>query len=479
MDNFVPPTHEIFCAGKPMPGAEVLEVRNPYDNSLAGLTWLADKDQLDQALTKALEVAPALAAMPSYIRYDALMHIAEQIGNLKHQFAECICRESGKPIRYATAEVDRSIQTFKVAAEECRRIPVEHMRLDWTPSGEGKAGALHYFPAGIVAAISPFNFPLNLAVHKIAPAIAAGCPVVLKPSSRAPLSILMLAPLILQTGLPPGAVSILPMDRTVGNLLVTDPRPAILSFTGSAEVGWKMKQDAWRKKVILELGGNAGLIVSSYTDIASTVSKCVQGSFSFSGQVCIHTQRIFVKQALFDGFTQAFVSEVKNLRYGDPLCPDTDISGMIDEANAIRVEQWVGQAIQAGARVLAGGNRRGAYYPPTVLTGTTDDMKVCSHEIFGPVVSIEPFDDLSKAITRINAGNFGLQAGIFTLDINEINQAFRGILAGGVIVNDVPTFRVDHMPYGGIRDSGVGREGVKYTILEYLEPKLLVSGSMN
>ena len=467
-------TFEIYCAGHFVTASETLAVYNPYDGSLVATTYLAGVAELEEAITAAANVAEELRKTPSFRRYDILKQISEALLAQKQQYAELITLESGKPIRYALGEVDRSIQTFAVAAEESRRLPKEYMSIDWTPAGAGKEGFVKYFPVGIVAGIAPFNFPLNLAVHKIAPAIAAGCPIILKPSSLTLLSILMLAQIIDRTALPKGAISILPMNRETGNKLVTDERISLLSFTGSPEVGWKMKRDAGKKKVVLELGGNAGVIISHGADLDAAVAKCVVGGFSYSGQVCIHTQRIFVLHDLFEEFAGRFVEKVQQLKPGNPLDPKTDIAVMIDLANAERVENWVNEAVAAGAKILTGGQKDGSFMQPTVLTGTREEMRVCSDEVFGPVVVIEPVASFAEAIKQINSGRFGLQAGVFTNSIDEMNQAFDQLHVGGVIINDVPTFRVDHMPYGGIKDSGLGREGVKYAIMEMLEPRLLV-----
>lgn len=465
---------EIYCAGKFITTSVKHIVTNPYDGSEVAATFLAGEAELDQAITAAEDIAEELRDNASYARYNILKQISEELFLLRQQFAELITLESGKPIRYALGEVDRSIQTFTVAAEESRRLPKEYLSIDWTPAGEGKEGLVKYFPVGIVAGIVPFNFPLNLAVHKIAPAIAAGCPIILKPSSLTPLSTLMLAQIIDHTILPKGVVSILPMNRETGNKLVTDERISLLSFTGSPEVGWKMKREGGKKKVVLELGGNAGVIVSHGADMEAAVTKCVAGGFSYSGQVCIHTQRIYVLKNLFESFAERFVEKVKLLKEGNPIDPATDMAGMIDKANAERVENWINDAVKQGARILAGGKRENCFIQPTVLTNTKDDMAVCAAEVFGPVVVIEPVDSFEEAISRINSGRFGLQAGVFTDSINEMNLAFNQLQVGGVIINDVPTFRVDHMPYGGIKDSGLGREGVKYAILDMMEPRLLV-----
>lgn len=467
-------TFEIYCAGKFITTASSHRVVSPYNNEEVANTFLAGETELEQAITAAANISEELAETPSYIRYGILKQISEELFLMRQQFAELITFESGKPIKSAIAEVDRSIQTFTVAAEECKRLPTEYISIDWTLAGAGKEGLVKYFPIGIVAGIAPFNFPLNLAVHKIAPAIAAGCPIILKPSSITPLSTLLLAKVIDNTTLPKGAVSILPMDRQTGNKLVTDERIKLLSFTGSPEVGWKMKRDAGNKKVVLELGGNAGVIISQGTDLEVAAKKCVAGGFSYAGQVCIHTQRIYVLENLFNEFTSKFVELTKKLKPGNPSDPDTDITVMIDEANAERVETWIQQAVNEGAKILAGGTRDKSFVQPTVLTGTSENMMVCSAEVFGPVVVIEPVKDFNEAVNRINSGRFGLQAGVFTDSITEMNLAFNKLQVGGVIINDVPTFRVDHMPYGGIKDSGFGREGMKYAILDMMEPKILV-----
>jgi acyl-CoA reductase-like NAD-dependent aldehyde dehydrogenase len=470
----IPETYPVYCGGSFIETERRLEVRNPYNGEIAGLTCQASPAEQESAITTALNVREVMRLLASYKRYEILMQIATELENMRQLFAETICRESAKPIRNALAEVDRSIQTFRVAAEESRRLPGEYLSLDWTPAGSGKEGWVKYFPVGIVAGIAPFNFPLNLAVHKIAPAIAAGCPIILKPSTTTPLSTLLLAKIIDRTDLPKGAVSILPMDRPTGNMLVTDDRISLLSFTGSPEVGWKMKASAGRKKVVLELGGNAGVIVSSCTDFEDAISKCVNGAFSYSGQVCIHTQRIYILRDTFDQFAETFIQKTLKLKTGNPMDPATDLSVMIDEDNARRVETWVNEAVEGGAKILCGGKRQGGFYEPTVITNTKSGMNVCCREVFGPVVVLEPVASVVEAVERINKGCFGLQAGIFTDSLTEMNYAFEHIAVGGVIVNDVPTFRVDHMPYGGIKDSGLGREGVRYAMLDMLEPKLMV-----
>ncbi len=467
-------TYKIYIAGKFTTTQTELAVINPYDQSQIAITYLAGKAALDKAIEKGLSVEKEMKEMPIYKRYAILMQISEEIKQNKARLALVLSKESGKPIRYALGEIERAVQTFLIAAEESKRIPNEYLSIDWTPQGAGKEALVKYFPIGLIAGIAPFNFPLNLAVHKIAPAIATGNPIILKPSRATPLSVLELAKIIDKTDLPKGAVSILPMDRVAGNQLVTDMRFKKLSFTGSPQVGWQMKSQIGRKKLTLELGGNAGVLVSENSDIDKAVKKCLIGSFAFSGQVCIHVQRIYVQTAIFDEFVQKMIRGTQKLKRGNPEDPEIDISVMIDENNAKRVESWVDDAVADGAVVLHGGKRRGAYFEPTIITDTKPEMNVCRLEIFGPVVTLEKVASFKEGIVEINNSEYGLQAGIFTDNVNEINYAFGALEVGGVIHNDIPTFRVDHMPYGGMKNSGFGREGVKYAMRDMLEPKLLV-----
>lgn len=466
--------YKIYVGGRFKTTTTELKIYSSYNKELIATTYLAGVEELEESISKAQSIQAELANMPSHKRYAVLMQIADSLKIERQHLATILAREAGKPLRYALGEIDRAMQTFIVAAEETKRLPKEYLSLDWTPAGEGKQGLVKFFPIGLVAGIAPFNFPLNLAVHKIAPAIAAGNPIILKPARSTPLSTLELAKIIDQTLLPKGAVSILPMDRVSGNQLVTDPRFKLLSFTGSPSVGWRMKEQAQKKKVLLELGGNAGVIVSETAELNNAVNKCLSGAFAYSGQVCIHVQRIFVHEKIFTAFAEKMVEKTKKLIQGAPEEIETEISAMIDQENAERVENWVNEAIENGAKVLCGGKRIGNFFEPTILTDTKPDMKVCALEIFGPVISIEKFSDFKQAVHFINDSEYGLQAGIFTNQLDEMNFAFKHLEVGGVIINDVPTFRVDHMPYGGVKNSGLGREGVKYAISEMMEPKLLV-----
>ncbi len=464
----------IFLGGEAVETAQRLAVTCSYDGGNAGSTFLAGPAELERAIEAAQQAAPALKALPAWKRHEILMGSAARLRANRAEMGRLIALEACKPLRYALGEVDRALQVFEVAAEESRRMAGEYLRLDWTPAGTGRDAVVKWFPAGLVAGISPFNFPLNLAVHKVAPAFAAGCPIILKPSRNTPLSMLWMARLMAEAGLPAGALSVLPLDRDSGTQLVTDPRFAVLTFTGSPEVGWWMKSQAGRKRVVLELGGNAGVIIDRTADLAVAVPRIVTGAFAYAGQVCIHTQRIFVHEALFVEFSRRFVAAAAKLRIGPPAEAETDVTALIDEDSAKRVEAWVAEAREAGAQVLLGGRRNAAVYEPTILTATRPEMRVCCDEVFGPVVTLEPFADFGDALQRVNASRFGLQAGVFTDSLAHMQQAFDQLDVGGVIINDTPTFRVDHMPYGGVKDSGLGREGVKYAMADYLEMKVLV-----
>jgi len=466
--------YKLYAAGSFFDNNITIDVINPHNNQVFAKVASANRALIEQAIVAGIEVEKELKEWPIYKRARVLNDIANGIGENREDLAKLITLESGKPMKYALGEVDRACQTYLIAAEECKRTSAEYLRLDSSLAGEGKEAVVKRFPIGLVAGIAPFNFPLNLTAHKIAPAIAAGNPVIIKPSSQTPVSILRLAEIIDKTELPKGAISILPMSRDMGEVLVKDSRIKLLSFTGSPEVGWSMKSRAGKKKVLLELGGNAGVYISNSADLSKAASRCVMGGFAFSGQVCIHVQRIYVQSEVFKEFSKMFTEQVKQIREGDPADIGTDIAPLIDLKNALRVEAWVNEAIDEGADLVCGGVRKDNYYPPTVLTRTNNSMKVCSLEVFGPVVTLEEVDAIEKAVDLINDSRYGLQAGVFTDRISEMNYAYNNLEVGGVVINDVPTFRVDQMPYGGVKDSGIGREGVKYTIEEMTEPRLLV-----
>jgi len=451
------------------------EVRNPYDNSLVANVPLADEAAFDRAANAAVAAAPAMARMPAYERAALLMRVSMAITADRESLARTLAAEAGKPLKDALVEADRAAMTFHVAAEEARRLSGEVIPLDLAAHGAGRIGIVRRFPIGPIAAISPFNFPLNLSAHKLAPAIAAGNPIVLKPATKTPLSAMAIGRLLQQEGAPEGAVSVLPMSREVGDRLVTDDRFRLLTFTGSSPVGWAMKARAGRKKVILELGGNAGVIVDRDADVTFAAKRVAAGGFAFAGQSCISVQRVYVHDDVFDAFASELVRLIEGLRIGDPLEPATDIGPMIEEAEAARIDAWVREAVAAGARVLTGGRRLGgAVYAPTILADVPSDAKVCADEVFAPLVGLWRFSRLEDAIAEVNRSRFGLQAGVFTRDLPGAFLAYEALQVGGVIINDVPTWRIDHMPYGGVKDSGIGREGPRYTIEEMTEPRLMV-----
>lgn len=467
--------YPLFLAGDFITTKDILVVSHKYENKDCATTYLANAKVLDFAIKKGLEARETMKLLSSLEKYEILFDIFSRIKTKRQQLAEVLCIESAKPIRYALAEIDRAAQTFLIAAEECKRLPKEYISLDWASNGKNREGIVKYFPIGLVAGISPFNFPLNLAVHKIAPAIAAGCPIILKPASSTPLSTLELAKIVTETKLPKGALSVLPMDRKTGNLLVTDERINLLSFTGSPEVGWEMKKQCGKKKVVLELGGNAGVIITPSAALNDAIEKCMIGAFAYSGQICIHAQRIFVHDSVFEHVKTAMVQKAKELNFGNPLKPETEISDMIDEANAKRVEEWITQAKSLGANLLCGGTRTGKFIEPTILTNTNQNMKVNSEEVFGPVICLESYTgNIDNAIAKVNSTKFGLQCGVFTDSVAELTTCFEKIEVGGVIHNDSPALRFDQMPYGGVKESGLGREGVRYAIHDMLEPRVLV-----
>jgi acyl-CoA reductase-like NAD-dependent aldehyde dehydrogenase len=449
-------------------------ITSPFDRSVVAVVYEATPDDVETAIEAAVQAFPVTRKMTSFQRASVLRKIAEGIRHRREEFARTICQEASKPIKTARIEVDRGIYTFEVAAEEASRIYGEYIPLDTLEATAGRWGLLRRFPIGPVFAITPFNFPLNLVAHKVAPAIAAGCPLILKPAPQTPVTALLLAEVIDEAGLPEGALAVMPLSNDDAALLVSDDRIKLLTFTGSAAVGWALKNKAGKKRVTLELGGNAGVIVHSDADLANAAQRCVAGGFSYGGQTCISVQRILVEQSVFDRFTKLLLEDVRKLKVGDPSHDDTDVPPLIREQDAIRVTEWINEAVQEGARVLAGGKRQGATVEPTVLTGTTPDMRVNSAEIFAPVVTVEPYDDFNDALFQINNSSYGLQAGVFTRDAGRINEAFETLEVGSVIAGDVPSFRIDQMPYGGVKDSGLGREGLRYSIEDMTERKLLV-----
>ncbi len=449
-------------------------IRNPFSAEILATVCQAESHHIDQAIEAIKQVTTELAAIPTHRRARALAQIADGIATRHEEFAKTISQEAGKPLTDARREVDRGIQTFRIAAEESARIPGEIIPMDLTPAGEAYTASVKRFPLGPVLGITPFNFPLNLVAHKVAPCLAAGNPFVLKPAPQTPLTALLLGEVFLTTDLPPTAFTIIPCSNVLAERMVEHPVFHALSFTGSANVGWMLKGKAGHKRVLLELGGNAGVIIEPDANLETAVARCVVGGFGYAGQTCISVQRIFVHQSHYDRFLQSFVDKVRTLPIGDPALDTTVVGPLINEQAAIRVEAWVQEAISHGATIQTGGSRQGSMMEPTVLTNVSSTLKVCCEEIFGPVVTVSPYTQLREALALLNDSPFGLQAGIFTKNIDAMYQAYAMLEVGTVLVNEIPTFRADHMPYGGIKQSGLGREGVRYVIQELTEPKLLI-----
>ena len=471
--NLVP--HRIFLAGRWVDSPDVLTVENPArPGEPAGLTYQATPEQYEEAVEAAVAAFEVTRKLPAYERAAILRGISTGIAARREELGRLIALEAGKPIRDALVEVDRAVLTFRLGAEEAERIGGELMPLDLMASSKDRIGITRRFPVGPVAAISPFNFPLNLAAHKLAPAIAAGCSIVLKPPSKDPLTMLTVAEIVEEAGAPAGSVSILPMSRELGDRLVADDRFKVLTFTGSPAVGWDMKARAGKKRVVLELGGNAGAIVDRTANLDWAVRRITVGAFAYSGQVCISVQRVFVHDDVFDAFVERFTAAASALRLGDPLEPETDLGPMVDEKAALRTQAWVDEAVAMGGRVLLGGKANGTFFAPTILADTPVEAKVCSLEAFAPLVVLFRFSDFADAVRRVNASQYGLQVGVFTNDLANAFAAFDELEVGGVILNDIPTYRIDHMPYGGVKDSGLGREGLRYAIEDMTEIRILV-----
>jgi acyl-CoA reductase-like NAD-dependent aldehyde dehydrogenase len=469
-----PKTVGFFVDGAWHAEGERFEIRTPGDDSVVGATYRGGPEHLEAAIRAAVRAFDETRRMPTYERERILHHISSGIQDQSEEFARLVALEAGKPIRTARQEVERAVFTFRVAAEEAGRIGGEWLQLDRHPSAVGRWGLLRRFPLGPIAAITPFNFPLNLVAHKWAPALAAGCTVVHKPAPQTPLTALKLAALVAEAGWPAGALNVMEISHAHAGPLISDDRLKLLTFTGSGPVGWQLKQKAGKKRVALELGGNASVIIHSDADIAYAAERCVAGGFGYAGQSCISVQRIFVQRSVEEKFLAELLRRVKALHVGDPLDERTDVGPMISEDAAKRAENWIEEAVKSGVKLLTGGKRRGAYLDPTVLGETKAELRVSCEEVFAPVVLVNPYDEFEQALERANDSRFGLQAGIFTNDARRIFAAYERLEVGGLIAGDIPSWRVDHMPYGGVKDSGVGREGLKYAIEEMTEPKLLV-----
>jgi glyceraldehyde-3-phosphate dehydrogenase (NADP+) len=405
---------------------------------------------------------------------EALRRIADGIAARREEFARTIATESGKPLTAARGETDRAVATFTFASEEARRFTGETIPVDTQALGRGRYGWTERIPRGVIYGITPFNFPLNLVAHKVAPALASRNAIIVKPSPRTPLTALLLGEVFLESGLPVAALQVLPMEIPLIDVVLDDERVAMISFTGSADIGWKLRERAARKAVALELGGNAPVIVDETADVKYSVERTAMAAFNYAGQVCISAQRIFVHEKIADKWTTGFVERARTLRTGDPLDEATELSVMIDEQAARRAEEWIKEAVGAGARLLCGGARRGALLEATVLTDVHNEMRVCSEEVFAPVATVQTFDDFSAALAEANNTRYGLQAGVFTRETRRMYEAAQALEFGGVMINDAPAFRVDNMPYGGVKLSGAGREGVRYAMEEMTEQRMIV-----
>ena len=447
---------------------------NPYDDSIVDHVPDFTEAMVGAAIQRATAAAPVMAAMPAHERGAILNRTAQLIDAQAEEIALLMARESGKPMKYARGEAARAVETFIFAADEARRLHGETIPLDAARGGVGRFGYYVRVPVGVIGAITPFNFPMNLVVHKVAPAIAAGCPIVLKPAPATPLTALRLAEIMREAGLPEGAFEVVTGGVEVGKWLTTDPRIAMLSFTGSPGVAHEITKVAGIRRVTLELGGNAATVIDADGNLDHAINRTVMGSFAYSGQVCISVQRIYIHRDRYDEFQERFVTATQALITGDPTSDQTDIGPMINEQAAQRVEKWVNDALSQGAHALAGGLREGKLLPPVVLDSVTDAMAVMNQEVFGPVVNLIPFDDFDAALAQVNNSRFGLQAGVYTSDLNKALRAVDKLEVGGVMINDVPTFRVDQMPYGGVKDSGVGREGPRFAVEEMTTLKMVV-----
>jgi acyl-CoA reductase-like NAD-dependent aldehyde dehydrogenase len=468
------PTYPFYLANKPEQPNTDLAVTDKYSGQVATRVAQARAPDIERAIAAADRAAPAMAAMPAYRRQTVLRHCSKRFGERAEELAQALCIEAGKPIKDSRGEVTRLIDTFNLAADECTRESGAVLSMEVTPRAQGYRGMYKRVPIGPVSFISPFNFPLNLAAHKVAPAIAAGCPFVLKPASRTPIGALIIGEVLAETDLPAGAFSVLPCARDGADLFTTDDRLKLLSFTGSPGVGWDLKARAGKKKVVLELGGNAACIVTEDADLDKAVPRLVFGAYYQSGQSCISVQRILVHESRYAELRDKLANAVAALKHGDPRQEETFIGPMIDESEARRLEGWINAAVERGARLLCGGKREGAMLQATLLENVPADCELSAEEAFGPVAIIAPYRDYEAALAEVNNSKFGLQAGVFTANLNRAMRAWDVLDVGGVVIGDVPSWRVDHMPYGGVKDSGLGREGVRYAIEDMSELRLLI-----
>jgi acyl-CoA reductase-like NAD-dependent aldehyde dehydrogenase len=466
-------TRAFYVAGDWRTGRGTLEVKSPYDGSVVATLGVPTDQDVEDAVSRAVETFRESRHLPTHVRSEALLHISRRIAERVDELAEVVAREGGKPLKWSKVEVTRAVSTFRWASEESRRMNGEFLPLDTEPGLGSRAGIVRRFPFGPVLGISPFNFPVNLVAHKVAPALAVGAPIVVKPAGVTPLGALALAELFDETDLPKGMLSVLPISSDRAEKLVRDPRFKKLSFTGSG-VGWRLKGLDPKKHVTLELGGNAGVIIHSDADLDHAAARVAFGGYYQAGQSCIAVQRVLIQSEVYEDFVARFIKQVESLKVGDPLDPTVDVGPVIDAGALDRIDQWVKEAVAQGAEILTGGRRDDPLYHPTVLANTTPEMKVRCEEIFGPVTTVQPYQTFEEALAEVNDSPYGLQAGVFTSSIDRALLAHRELEVGGIIVNDVSAFRADQMPYGGSKDSGYGREGLRYAMQEMTEPRIMV-----
>ncbi len=467
-------SYKFLVAGQWKESNRPIEIKNPYNGKVVGITYRPEEKDVEEAICGAVSAAKEMANLPTYRRAEILSNIRSGILERREELARTITLEAGKPITDSRREVERAIHLFQIAVEECRRMGGELVPLDLLEGAKGRLALVRRFPIGPVLGITPFNFPLNLVCHKLAPALAAGNPIIIKPASATPLTALLLAEIVLSSGIPPAGFSVLPCSGEQAEEMVKDDRPRLLTFTGSAKVGWYLKGIAGKKRVVLELGGNAGAIIDEGTDLEHAAQRCTYGGYVYSGQTCISLQRIYVHKSIYTQFLSQLAERVRALKMGDPMREETSIGPLVSQEAGERLESWVKEALSEGASAFLGGRRHGNFFEPTILVNVKSVMKVCCEEVFGPLVTVSPFDSFEQALGEVNRSRYGLQAGVFTRDLQKVFLAYRSLEVGSVIINDVPTFRADHMPYGGVKDSGLGREGIRYAIEEMTEPKVLV-----
>lgn len=468
-----------LAAGRWKSGSDSFEVKSPYDGRTVATVGIPATEDVDASIAAAAEVFERSRALPVHARSEALAHISRRLEERAGEVAELIAEEGGKPLKWAQVEAARAVSTFRWAAEECRREGGELIRLDTEASLGSRMALVRRFPLGPVLGITPFNFPVNLVAHKMAPALAVGAPIVVKPATKTPLGALLLGELFLETELPAEMVSVLPVEGAQASEIARDERFAKLTFTGSSQVGWRLREDNPKKAVTLELGGNAGVIVHEDADLKTAAERIAFGGYYQAGQSCIAVQRVIVHEPIADEFSDLLIEEVGKLTTGDPMDPETDVGPLIDHDALEKVSSWVDEAVQQGAEILLGGKREDPFYLPTILTNTKAAMKVRCQEIFGPVITYERYRDFDDAIAQANETDYGLQAGVFTKDVERLFLAHRELKVGGVIANDVPSFRADQMPYGGTKDSGFGREGLRYAMDEMTETRILVLSNLS